>query len=134
VWNSIALLAANEFGMMFRRNVTAIVFYAISGIAAFTGLIFGLVAAHTWLNVRMTGIEASLIIAGALLTFAIVLSLVGYFMKHRRRSKAELTSTALTALPIAARLVTSRISWSTMTVAGIMALGVLLGRQLADKD
>lgn len=134
MWNSIALLAANEFGSMFRRNVTAVVFYAISAVAAFTGLIFGLVAAHTWLAARMTDIEASLVIAGALMILAVALALVGYFMKHRRRSKAELTSTALTALPIAARLVTTRISWGTMTVAGIMALGVLLGRHIADKD
>jgi hypothetical protein len=134
MWNSLALLAANEVGGMFRRNVTALAFYAGAGITALGGVAFGLVAAHLWFSTRMSGIEASLSIAGVLLVMAMLIASIGYFMKHRRRSKAELTSTALTVLPIAARLVTTRISWGTMTVAGIMALGVLLGRQLADKD
>jgi hypothetical protein len=134
VWNSLALLAANEVGGMFRRNVTALAFYAASGIAALGGMAFGLVAAHLWLSTRMSGIEASLSIAGALLVLAMVIAGIGYVMKNRRRTRTEVRSTALLALPIAARLVTSRINWGTMTVAGIMAAGVLLGRQLGDKD
>jgi hypothetical protein len=134
VWNSLALLAANEVGGMFRRNVTALAFYAVSGITALGGVAFGLVAAHLWLSTRMSKIEASLSIAGALLVMAILIAGIGYFVKNRRRTRTEVTSTALLALPIAARLVTSRINWGTMTVAGIMAAGVLLGRQLGDKD
>jgi glucose uptake protein GlcU len=134
VWNSLALLAANEVGGMFRRNVTALAFYAASGITALGGVAFGLVAAHLWLSTRMSGIEASLSIAGALLVLATVIAGIGYFMKNRRRTRTEVTSTALIALPIAARLVTSRVSWGMMTVAAVMAAGVLLGRQLGDKD
>jgi hypothetical protein len=134
VWSNLALLAANEVGGIFRRNVTAVAFYAAAVIIALSGAVFGLVAAHSWLNVHMSSIEASLTIAGALLVLAMIFAGVGYFMKNRRRTRTEVTSTALIALPIAARLVTSRISWGTMTVAGIMAVGVLLGRQLGDKD
>jgi hypothetical protein len=134
VWNSLALLAANEVGGMFRRNVTAVAFYAAAGITAVMGVVFGLVAAHIWLSTRMSEIEASLSIAAALLVLAMLIAGVGYFIKHRRRTRTEVTSTALIALPIAARLVTSRVSWGTMSVAAIMAAGVLLGRQLGDKD
>jgi hypothetical protein len=134
VWSNLALLAANEVGGVFRRNVTAVAFYAASGITALTGGVFGLVAAHSWLSTRMSGIEASLSIAGALLALAMLIASIGYFMKNRRRSRGEVTSTALIALPLAARIVTSRVSWGTMTVAAIMAAGVLLGRQLGDKD
>jgi hypothetical protein len=134
VWQSLTSLAAIELGTMIRRNVSAAVVYGISGIIALTGLIFGLVAAQAWLQTRMTDIEASLVIAGALLVLSIVVALIAYRMKHRRRSRSELTATALTSLPLAARLVTARINWGTMTVAGVMALGVLLGRQLTQKD
>jgi hypothetical protein len=134
VWNSLALLAANEVGGMFRRNVTAVAFYAAAAVTALGGGAFGLIAAHSWLSIRMSSIEASLSIAGGLLALAIIIAGIGYFMKHRRRSRTEVTSTALIALPIAARMVTSRVSWGTMTVAAIMAAGVLLGRQLGDKD
>jgi hypothetical protein len=134
VWNSLALLAANEVGGMFRRNVTAAAFYAAAIIAALGAAAFGLVAAHLWLSTRMSNIEASLSIAGALLVLAMLIASIGYFMKNRRRSRSEVTSTALIALPIAARLVTSRVSWGTVTVAAIMAAGVLLGRQLGDKE
>ncbi len=134
MWNSLALLAANEVGGRFRRNLAAVAFYAASGIVALIGVVFGLVAVHFWLSTRMSEIEASLSIASALLVLAMVIAGIGYFMKNRRRTRTEVTSTALIALPIAARLVTSRISWGTMTVAAIMAAGVLLGRQLGDKD
>jgi hypothetical protein len=134
VWNSLALLAANEVGGRFRRNLTAVAFYAAAGITALAGAAFGLVAAHSWLVTWMSHIEASLWIAGALLVLAMLIAGIGYFMKHRRRSRTEVTSTALIALPIAARMVTSRVSWGTVTVAAIMAAGVLLGRQLGDKD
>ena len=134
MWSNLALLAANEVGGVFRRNVTAVAFYTASGITALIGVVFGLIAVHFWLSTRMSEIEASLSIAGALLVLAMLIASIGYFMKNRRRTRTEVTSTALIALPIAARLVTSRISWGTMTVAAIMAAGVLLGRQLGDKD
>jgi hypothetical protein len=133
VWHSLTLLAANEFGALFRRNVYAAIFYGLSGIVTLAGLIFGLVAAHFWLRIRMTDIEASLVIAGALLVLATIMAFLGYFLKHRRRSQSELTVTAIAALPLAARLVTARANWGTIAVAGVLALGVLLGRQLTEK-
>jgi type II secretory pathway component PulF len=134
VWSNLAFLAANEVGGVFRRNVTAAAFYAASGITALAGIVFGLVAAHSWLSTHMSEIDASLSIAGALIVLAMLIAGIGYFIKNRRRTRTEITSTALIALPIAARLVSSRVNWGTMTVAGIMAAGVLLGRKLGDKD
>ena len=52
---------------MFRRNVTALAFYAGAGITALGGAAFGLVGAHLWLSARMSEIEASLSIAATLL-------------------------------------------------------------------
>ena len=74
MWSNLALLAANEVGGAFRRNVTAVAFYAVSGITALTGLVFGLVAASSWLGTRMSAIEANLTIAGALLALAIIIA------------------------------------------------------------
>lgn len=134
MWNNLAQLAASEFGGMIRRNMTAIAFYTAACITALTGFVFALIAGHFWLRYRVSDIEASLIIAGALLVLAAVIVGFGYFLKNRRRSNSEMASTALMALPIAARLVTSRANWGTMTVAAILTAGVLLGRRIGDKS
>ena len=130
MWKGLTLLAANEFGTSFKRNMTALAYYSAAGLICFTAVIFGLIALHEWLEFYMSGIEASLAIALGLLVIAAITALTGRHLKNRRPQQNILANAAFVAAPLAARMVGKRINAGTLAIAGVIALGALLGRQI----
>jgi hypothetical protein len=130
MWKGLSLLAANEVGGAIRRNVLATGIYGMAGIVGLIGVVFGLVAFQGWLSLRMSAIEADLLIAGLLLGVALLIAIVGAYTKHRRRTSTALTASALLAAPIAAGVIGKRLNLGTIALIGVVALGAMLGRQL----
>jgi hypothetical protein len=129
MWQGLSLLAATELGGMLKRNLRAVAYYAASALVAVIALVFMLQAAHAWLVSHMSTINASLVIAAVMLGIAGILLLVGHFVAGRKRS--SLTSTALVAAPFAARMIGRKVSYGTIAVAGVIAMGVVVGRLMA---
>jgi hypothetical protein len=129
VWKGLSLLAANELGGVVKRNVVAVVFYAVASAFVVMGMIFLLLSLQIWLTLYMTEIEANLLIGSTLLFIALVIASVGYAMKRQRKSASAIASTALIALPLAAQLVPTRVRMGTMALFAVMATAVVLGRQ-----
>jgi hypothetical protein len=129
VWKGLSLLAANELGGVVKRNVVAVVFYAVASAFVVMGMIFLLLSLQIWLTLYMTEIEANLLIGATLLFIALVIASVGYAMKRQRKSASAIASTALIALPLAAQLVPTRVRMGTMGLFAVMATAVVLGRQ-----
>lgn len=130
MWKGLSLLVANEFGLAFRRNAMAMALYAVAGLVFLMGVMFVLLALRDWLGLHMSAIEAGLVVAAGLLCLAAVVALAGVYVKRRRRSSAALASTAILAVPVAARMIGRRVTVGTVAVMGVVALGALLGRQL----
>jgi hypothetical protein len=130
MWSGLSLLAATELGETLRRQIRAASIALIGAIVGFTGLVFGLIALHAWLLQRVTPIEASLIIAAGLLAVSIVFLAAAAFSRRSRKNSSGLTSTALVAAPIAMRLIGARLDFRTVGIAGVLALGAIVGRQL----
>jgi hypothetical protein len=131
MWNGLSLLAATEFGSMLKRNLRAITYYVASALIAGIALVFLLQATHSWLVLHMSTIWASLLIAAVMLLFAGLLLLIGHDAGKRKSAPSPLASTALVAVPFAARMIGKRISLGTVAVAGVVAIGVVLGRLIA---
>ena len=134
MWRGLTLLAAGEFGAALKRHTVIAVIY---GIALFMMLLacgFVLAALHSLLADRYGSVAASLIVAGALFTIALVILLVGLQMRRQARQRTALAATALmmapALAPTAARALGSRATLGIGIVAGVMALGAVLGRQI----
>lgn len=130
MWKALSLIAANEFGGKLRSHVVAFGIHVLAGVVALVGIVFGLLALRTWLGFHMSEIEASLIIAAALLVIALVIVLAGISYKRRPRPPAALTSTALVAVPLAASILGKRLNLGTIILVGVIAMAAVLGRQL----
>lgn len=131
MWKGLSFLAATELGALLKRNLRAFGYYAVGALVAVIGILFALQAAHSWLTLRMDTISASLVIAATMLFAAGVLTIIGHFAATRRRQSTALASSALVAVPLAARMVGRKVSYGTIAVAGMVAAGVILGRLMA---
>jgi hypothetical protein len=130
MWRGLSFLAASEAGESLRRSMRSAVAMVASAIAAFTGVVFALVALHAWLSQRMTFIEASLVISAAFLFLALVFFIIAGFIRRSRRPASALATSAIVAAPIALRLIGSRLDLRAVGIAGMLTLGAILGRQL----
>jgi hypothetical protein len=130
MWSSLSFLAANELGDTFRRQIRGASIALMGAIVGLAGLVFCLIALHSWLLLRVTPIEASLIIAAGLLTASVALLAAAAFARRSRKSSSGLTSTAIVAAPIALRIIGRRLDFRTVGIAGVLALGAIVGRQL----
>jgi hypothetical protein len=131
MWNGLSLLAASELGAMLKRNLRALSFYVASALMAIIGLVFVLQAAYSWLLFNMSPVSASLVIAAAMLVLAGILILVGHFAGQRKNGPSALASAALVAAPLATRMIGRKVSYGTIAVAGVVAVGVIIGRMIA---
>ncbi len=113
-----------------RRHVRAALFLAVGLLAGLIGIVFGLLALHTWLLSRMSSIEASLLIAAGLAVVSIVFIVVALMVRKARRQASGMTSTAIVAAPLALKMLAGRSQIKTLGVIGVVALGAMLGRQL----
>jgi hypothetical protein len=131
MWKGLSFLAATELGALLKRNLRAFGYYSAGALVAVIGVIFSLQAAHSWLTLRMDTISASLLIAAVMLFAAGILVIVGQFAAKRTNKSTALASSALIAAPFAARLVGRKVSYGTIVVAGVVTMGVVLGRLMA---
>jgi hypothetical protein len=130
MWSGLSFLAATEVGETLRRQLRAASIALVAGIIGLAGLVFCLLALHAWLLQHVTSVEASLIIAAGLLTVSIMLLAAAAFARRSRKGSSGLTSTAIVAAPIAMRLIGARLDFRTIGIAGVLALGAIVGRQL----
>ncbi|HEV7339404.1 MAG TPA: hypothetical protein VGO06_25785 [Bosea sp. (in: a-proteobacteria)] len=124
-------LLTSEVSSAVRRNATVYGLYLVGLLLVVCAVGYSLDALHTWLAIEYGRIAASLWIAGGLLATALVAFAVGAYVKSRRRPSRRLEA-AMAAAPVAATLVGSgKIGWKAGIVGGVVLLGLLLGRQLA---
>lgn len=130
----LTALIASEVGGAVRRNVTVIALYGLAFLLTAGAVGYGLDAVHTALAQRHGAIVASLSIGGGLLTAALLTLAIALYLKTRPRPTNRLAAAAVAA-PVAAKLVGSgKIGWRAGLVAGVVVLGLLLGRQLVRND
>ena len=127
----LTALLTSEVGSAVRRNATVYGLYLVGFLLVVCAVGYGLDALHTWLAIAYGRIAASLWIAGGLLTTALLAFGIGAYVKSRRRPSRRLEA-AMAAAPVAATLLGSgKIGWKAGVVGGVVLLGLLLGRQLA---
>jgi hypothetical protein len=138
MWRALSLLGAAELGGAVRRNVTVYMIYGLALLVFAAGCGFLIAAVHVLLAQAYGAIGASLIIAGALMGVALVLFLVGLYLRHRVRRRSAVATAALVAAPMvvpaARRVLTSNPTIGAGLVAGAVALGAIFGRQLGRSD
>jgi hypothetical protein len=126
----LTFLAASEIRGVVRRKVNGYLLYAIGAVVALIGTFYVLSAIQFALLTRMSPIAASLAIAAALLAIAGILFLAGRAAEQRKVTNSSMTAKALVAAPLATRVVGGKINLGTLAVAGVVAIGALLGRQM----
>jgi hypothetical protein len=131
MWKGLSLLAATDIVGTVKRNLNALVYFAIAAVLVLIGIIYALQALHYWLAFRIGVVGSSLVLAAVLLMVGGILMLVGQSVRERRQPPtSKLTAGAMMAAPFAARMVGRRVSVATIAVAGVVAIGALIGRQL----
>jgi hypothetical protein len=126
----LTFLAASEIRGTIRRKVNGYLLYAIGAVVALIGIFYVLSAIHFALLTRMSPIAASLVIAAALLAVAGILFLAGHAAEQRKVTNSSMTAKAMLAAPLATRVVGGKVNLGTLAVAGVVAIGALLGRQI----
>ncbi len=134
MWRAISLLAATELGGVVKRNVVILMIYGVAIVVFAAACGFLIAVAHALLADAYGAIGASLIIAGVLMAFALILLLIGLYMRHRVRRRSAVATAALVAAPVVApaamRALASNATVGAGVVAGVVALGAILGRQM----
>lgn len=127
----LTALLTSEVGGAVRRNATVYGLYLVGALLVVCAIGYGLNALHTVLTMLHGPVAASLWIAGGLLAAAALAFGIGLYVKSRRRPSRRLEA-AMAAAPVAATLLGSgKIGWKAGLVGGVVLLGLLLGRQLA---
>jgi hypothetical protein len=131
MFKGFSLLAATELGGTVSRNVRAMPYFAFGALIFLVGFGFLIALAHDWLSLRMGSMVASGILAAVLLTVAGAALLTGHTIKEQHPvGPSPLTASALIAAPIAARFLGGRLRLGTVALAGVVAIGAILGRSL----
>jgi uncharacterized membrane protein YcfT len=131
MFKGLSLLAASEIKGVITRNVRAAVYFAVGAVVLLFALSFLLDLAHGWLAYRMGPGVASGVIAAVLLTVAGALFLIGNMIKDRPApERSTLKTSAIVAAPFAARMLSGKLRLGTVAIAGVVAVGALLGRYL----
>ncbi len=124
-----AFLASEVSGAV-KRNVIVYGLYGLTGLLVLCAFGYGLDALHTILAQRYGAAPASLMIAGGLLVSAALALALAAYVRGRKRPARPMAATALAAAPIALQLLGSRRVWRFGVMAGLAALGIVLGRQI----
>jgi hypothetical protein len=134
MFGGLTALVATEVGGAIRRNVTVLALFLLAFLLAACAIGYGLDALHTVLAQRYGVVVASLSIAGGLLLAAILALALALYVRNRRRPGRGL-AVAAAAAPAAASLIGSgKLGWRAGLVGGVVLLGLLLGRQFAQRD
>lgn len=134
MFGGLTALIATEVGGVIRRNVTVLALLLLAFLLAACAVGYGLDALHTVLAQRYGAVVASLSIGGGLLLAAILVLALALYVRSRRRPGRGL-AVAAAAAPAAASLIGSgKLGWRAGLVGGVVLLGLLLGRQFAQRD
>lgn len=119
-----------------KRALAAYAIYGLAAVAVIGAAAFAVAALHAYLAGLYGSIQASLIIAGALVVVAGILAVVAMIMR-RRKPERTLASTAMMVAPVmaptAVRALTSKPALGAILAVGAVALGAWLGHQ-TEKD
>ncbi|MBY0396847.1 MAG: hypothetical protein K2X91_10320 [Thermoleophilia bacterium] len=109
------------------------VIYGLAALSLLCAVGFLVAAGHGGLAERYGDTSASLILAGVFFLVAMVIALFAGLIRRRARRRHSLASTALVVAPImappAVRAFVAHPAIGAGMVAGIVALGALVGRQ-----
>jgi hypothetical protein len=131
MFKGLSILAATEVGGVIHRNLRAASWFVAAGLVLIFGAGYLIDVAHTLLSQRFSPLAASGIVAASLMFVAAMLIVIGLVVKSRRKPvSTALTTTALVAAPVAARLFKGQLKLGTVLVAGVIGAGALLGRQM----
>jgi hypothetical protein len=130
MWKALSLMAATDLAGALKRNIRAAAFFAVGAVLALIGVLYIIEAIHIWLAFRIGPVASSLVIAAAMLMLAGILILVGQSARERKTRSVTMSSGAMMAAPFAARLIAKRTGLATVAVAGVVALGAVLGRYI----
>jgi hypothetical protein len=128
MWKGLTLFAVTEVRGAISRNVRAAAIYAAAAVLAIGGVVFILHALHYWLALRMGVMQASLIIAGALILIAVVLMLLASSARRKPQRSVPIASSALIAAPDVMKLLGRRKGLGALIVGSVVAAGALAGR------
>lgn len=130
MFKGLSLLAMTEAAGSLRQQFRALPWFAAGALIGLFAVATLLEAAHAWISLRMSPVSAHLVIGMVLLTMAGTLAAIGVVIKSRKRKRDGLTTTALVAAPIAARLVRTHAAMPALAVAAVVAAGAVVGRLL----
>ena len=128
--NGLSLLAVSDAAGSVRRQIKALPWFAAGAVIGLFAAATLLEAAHAWLTPLMGPVAAHLVIGAFLLVLGGVLAAVGMVIKSRKIKRDGMTTTALVAAPIAARLMRQHAVVPALAVAGVLAAGAAVGRIL----
>lgn len=130
---ALSLLAAGEIRNAVNRKAVVVAFFAAAGLIFLFAIGFLLAALHSWLSLRLGGMEASLYIGLGLLAIAGVVAGLGVY-KSSRPAPTDLNSTiaagAAIAAPLAAQGFLKRANLGTAAIIAVVVGGALLGRRM----
>jgi len=137
MWRGLTLLAATEFGSAMKRSVTTVVIYVLAAASLICALGFLVAAGHGVIADRWGGTAASLIIAAIFFLLAMVIMLWAGLVRRQGR-RHRLATTAMMVAPVMAppaiRALAAHPVIGAGVIAGIAAIGAVLGRQRGKAD
>ncbi len=134
MFKGLSILAATEAAGNVRRLARALPWFAAGAVIGLLGISALMQAAHGWLSQQMSPIEAHMVIAAVLLISGAIVAAAGAYVRTHRTRPDAMTTTALLAVPAAARFVSRRLPLGPVAIAGVVAAGALLGRFLGNRN
>ncbi|WP_296575310.1 hypothetical protein [Phreatobacter sp.] len=137
MWRGLTLLAATELGSAMKRSVATVITSVLAAASLICALGFLVAAGHGVLADSWGATAASLIIAAIFFLLAMVIMLWAGLVRRQRRRHSLATTAMMVApamAPPAVRAVASHPVIAAGVIAGIAALGAVLGRQRGKAD
>lgn len=128
MWGGLSLLMANEAGAAMRRKIRSLAFTAVAGVVGLIALVFVLIGLHDWLSTIFAPHLAAWIVAGGLLVIAGILLVMARSANSRRNDPPSLSSKALMATPVVAKLVGGPGRMGTIAVGSVVVAAALATR------
>ena len=126
----LTALAAMEAMIAGRRNAMRAMWYAAAALLTLAAAGFALAGLHSILALDYGSIAASFLIAGGLLTIALLIAIATKLWRPRRSAAEQLATVAIAAAPAAARAALPGAAKGAALV-GSLALGAILARKAA---
>jgi hypothetical protein len=135
MFGGLIALATAEISSVVKRNLTVAALFLAAGLLVLFAAGYALAALHAHLALLYGPVFASLTIAGGLFLLALVMLGIALYIRRSPRPGPSPTTAAFAAAPVAAQFMRSgKMPWKAGIVAGVVVLGILLGRRLGRGD